>query len=744
VTFAQPHPWWALIAVLAVIAAIAWRAGWWAGAQAGPPATTGQRATLVALRALTLLALLAIVMRPVRLTPDPSAQGTFAILLDASRSMGLADTETGARTRLDAAKALVRDRLLPAIGGRFGVDVLTFGEDVRSVPADQVSQVSASAPATDVNRALEAVRRRAAAQTLAGVFVVSDGGFALPEIDVTSSRLDVPVYTLGVGGDVVSRDREVRQLTAGEATVANTAIDLTATVASAGFGTEPIEVRLSASGRPLETRRVAPAGDGVPTEVVFRVAPDATTATLYTVETVPQEGELTVDNNRRSVLVAPPGRARRVLLLEGAPGFEHSFLKRALDQDRGLELDSVVRKGANEQGDETYYVQAPESRARALTSGFPASRQSLFFYDALVLANVDTDRLSRDQLALVAEYVSERGGGLLVLGSRSLEPAAVTGTALEELLPVEVSDRRAAGLARAELATRPLGGVALTADGERHPVMRLADTTAETRTRWANLPPLPAVASVGGARPGATVLAYTAGPGGMSRPLVAIQRYGRGRVLTFTGEAAWRWRMMLPSTDTTYPTFWRQATRWLASSTTDPISLRTRSTGPGRLEVLVDARDENFRPVRDADVQLRVAGTDGPSVTVKAAPERDANGTYRAEVRLPAGAARIDVDASARGTTLGRATGWALAGPDDAELIEPRRNDAQLKRLAERFGGRLLQPADAASIVNDVRIRRASTAALIEHDAWHTSVALACLVALLVLEWSLRRSWGLR
>ena len=66
--------------------------------------------------------------------------------------------------------------------------------------------------------------------------------------------------------------------------------------------------------------------------------------------------------NTRSVLVAPQTGKRRLLVVEGAPGFEHTFLKRALSDDPGLEVDAVVRKGQNDDGRDTFYVQAAPSR----------------------------------------------------------------------------------------------------------------------------------------------------------------------------------------------------------------------------------------------------------------------------------------------------------------------------------------------------------------------------------------------
>ena len=68
----------------------------------------------------------------------------------------------------------------------------------------------------------------------------------------------------------------------------------------------------------------------------------------------------------------------------------------------------------------------------------------------------------------------------------------------------------------------------VTAEGESHPVMRIGDTPVATRKLWSALPALAASAALGGARPGATVLAVTAAPGGGVYPVVAVQPYGRG------------------------------------------------------------------------------------------------------------------------------------------------------------------------------------------------------------------------
>src|SRR5213075_2327789 len=108
------------------------------------------------------------------------------------------------------------------------------------------------------------------------------------------------------------------------------------------------------------------------------VSPARGAATVYSVEIPAASGELTTDNNVRRVLVQPPARVRHVLFVEGAPGFEHSFMTRAWALDPALDVDAIVRKGKNELGADTFYIQAAQARTDALSAGFPGRTEALF------------------------------------------------------------------------------------------------------------------------------------------------------------------------------------------------------------------------------------------------------------------------------------------------------------------------------------------------------------------------------
>lgn len=735
--FAVALPWWGY--VLAVAAALFF--AWLAYVRVSVELTGRQRALLTALRAAALLLIVIFLLRPVRFErAENPRDNVVPILVDISRSMRLADA--GGPSRIEQAQALAAD-LRRTLSTDFRVQLFTFGE---SLARSETAAFAASARRSDLSGALNALADRTRGERMAGIIVLSDGGDTAGEEAGSTRPLGAPVFAIGIGANADVRDREIVNLTAGEPLLADSAVDLSVSATSSGFATQPIELRMSANGRPLEVRRVTPTADGAPIHEVFTVSPDAESPTVYTVEIPVADGELASENNVRSVLVPPKGRSRRVLVVEGAPGFEHTFLKRALMRDSGIEVDSVVRKGQNEQGRDTFFVQASASRADALAAGYPQRRAELYAYDAILFGNIEGDFFNQEQLTMTADFVGTRGGGLLVLGARSFERVGLLGTPLEEVLPLDLTDRRG-GLARAAATPVPAtNAVALTDDGADHPATRIAATAAESRQRWAKLPALASTFAVGGPRPGAQVLAVTASGGGELRPLLAAQRFGLGRSLVFAGEASWRWRMMLPSSDTTYETVWRQAVRWLSAGAPDPITIApTSTTLPGTTETVgVLVRTDEFTAIADAEVILRVTAPGGEERSLTAALSDPTEGRYTAAVRFDApGVYRLVADVRRGGQTLGRATRPALIGGADLEMSEPRLNEAVLGRIARASNGRYLSAADAGTLPDVLRAARDESGVTEMRDLWNTGWSLLAVVALLAAEWIVRRRVGL-
>ena len=275
--------------------------------------------------------------------------------------------------------------------------------------------------------------------------------------------------------------------------------------------------------------------------------------------------------------------------------------------------------------------------------------------------------------------------------------------------------------------------------------MRIAATPQESGKQWAALPPLASSSPVGGPRPGATVLAVTQSSNGAPVPLIAIQRYGRGRSLIFAGEASWRWRMLRPSTDRSYEFFWRQAARWLSSDAPDPVTLAIPAdASPGTpIAVQLEARDAAFLPVSDAAVEatLTEPGKEPAPLVLRPA----GTGRFAATmVAATAGLYRVRAEARQGPKLLGVADRWFYVGGSDPEYADPRLNEGFLRRLARQSGGQYVPAGEIDRVLDAVTSAVPQTLEPERRDLWHEPWAFALVIGLLVAEWIVRRIWGMR
>jgi hypothetical protein len=287
----------------------------------------------------------------------------------------------------------------------------------------------------------------------------------------------------------------------------------------------------------------------------------------------------------------------------------------------------------------------------------------------------------------------------------------------------------------------------ITPDGETHPIMRLGQSTEDTRKRWAALPALAASAALGGPRPGAKILALTTAPGGGIFPVVAVQRYGQGRSMIFAGEASWRWKMMVASADRSYDVFWRQAARWLSADSPDPVWVTLpESPEPGDVtSVEIDARDATFAPVPDAVVEASVTAPGGDPAPLRLRRAEAGGGRFTAPLTPDRpGLYRIRAEARRGSASLGTAERWLFVGGADREFADPRLNEGWLRRLARSTGGRYARATDSLQVASWLQASAPQNGPPERRDLWHEPWALMAIILLLSSEWILRRRWGLR
>ena len=772
-------PWAAPLAAvgLALVAWSYWRAG----------STALVRASAAVLKAAGFVALAICLIEPLQsgVRPRPGSN-LFLLLADNSRSLQVYDPGSP-RTRGEE----LRDRLSEKSAWQARLsqdfDVQSYAFDGRLRAVADFAELSLDGDSSALMGSLTALAERFRGRPIAGILLFTDGNAT----DLSTSGSDwkdlPPVYPVVLGTDAELADVSVARISVSQTNFESAPVTIAAEVDCQGLGGRAIVVRVIDEARKeCERRTVKAPTDRRPLVERFQLRPERPGVSFYTVEASldgeeqvadgsRSSAEATLANNRRLLTVDWGGGPYRVLYVGGRPNWEFKFLRRALAEDSELNLVGLVRiarrepkftfrsrpgertnpiyRGFGNQGDEeaAQYDQPVLLRlgiddaddADELRGGFPKSAEDLFRYHAVILDDVESGFFTNEQMSLVQQFVSLRGGGFLMLGGRdSFSKGGYDHTPLGEILPVyldRVEDTRLDEGFR----------LTLTREGWLQPWVRVRATEEEEELRLAEMPGFKAVNRVHAVKPGASVLANVQTTAGASRPALIVQSFGRGRTMALVIGDLWRWHLRRrEGAESDLEKSWRQIVRWLVADVPQRVEVETRRPAErqaGAQRIAVRVRDEKFEPLDNAAVRVRVKTPDGREIELAAqAAERrsgeyettfaaTAPGAYRAEVVV------VAADASEVGR---RETGWVVEPAID-ELRTLRPNRSLLTQLAAATGGELVTADRLDRFVGDLPNRKIPIVESWTYPLWHQWTVFSFAIGCLVGEWGLRRWKGL-
>jgi len=707
----------------------------------------GMKSLFTALKILPLLLVVFCLMEPVIVTSEASPrQGFLLLLFDDSGSMGIQDGGQGL-TRVEAVRRRFRDDgLLEELSSRFRARAYRFS--ARTERVEDVGELDASGVATDIAGALGQAAGEFRDLPVAAVVLVTDGAdnasTGTDKLANATAYLEsqgTPVYTVGVGEERIARDVEILKVAASDRVTEGTITDLVVTLRSAGYDGRSIDLNIKEGGRVVQTVPVRLGRDGDIQRVRVFLSPESPGILEYSAEVAPQDAETIAENNTQAFLLDNRSRTGRVLYVEGYPRREFKFIRRALDEDPRIDMISMVRISP----DGRIYRQGIRDPNRELSAGYPGSRAELFSYDAVVFGDIEAAWFTPEQLRLTEAFVSDRGGGFLMIGGlNSFREGGYAGTPIEDVLPVRLTGGNwAMGIVDHAFLLEP------AEEGINHPLLRFGSTQEENTAIWSSLPELIGYNRVGGVKPGASVLAIDPGVDVLegSNVLLAVQRYGRGRSMAFTGFSTWRWQMHLPSEDQSHERFWRQMIRWTALYAPGRVTVATdRSNYSGHEPVVIESRlfDREFEPVDGATVWAHVTGPAGRSEAVQLEWTLGKSGLYRGEFRPELGGVhKVEVSVRTDEDGLLRdQTGFTVA-PSAAEFTNAELHAEDLERLAESTGGAYLPLSEADRLTEMIRPVEDTATSTRERDLRDAPFLFAAILLFLGTEWFLRRQKGL-
>ena len=209
----------------------------------------------------------------------------------------------------------------------------------------------------------------------------------------------------------------------------------------------------------LERQEALAAGDDKPLGFRFQFRPEHKGVSFYQVKAFAaadepkQDGagsgeerstEQTLANNSRLVVIDQGSGPYQVLYVSGRPDWEFKFLRRALDEDEQIQLVGLMRIARRqpkfdfrsarsqstsplfdgfdhpdpdtaERADQPVLIRLGQlpGRGRAARRLSQDRRRSSIATTRIVIDDIEADFFTPDQLALLRNFVSVRGGGLL-------------------------------------------------------------------------------------------------------------------------------------------------------------------------------------------------------------------------------------------------------------------------------------------------------------------------------------------
>ena len=718
------------------------------------PLSRSVRASLTALRATILVLLFLGLLQPILTTFHVIPQETYvALLVDDSSSMTIGDM-AGGQTRGEYAAGLVfdEDGLAQQFERSFQTRIFRFHQDTARI--SDVEDLSQSGVQSSIGQSLMHAAEELEGRPLAGIVLISDGANndepASQDSLQVAERLaadKIPVFTVGIGQETIPKDIEIVSVKSARTVLDGAIFSIEIGLANEGYPNREVELLVEDADQLVASKKVVLGNSGTIGRFYMEVTPDREDYILYNIRVKREDDEVILENNQRSFLVDNRPRDRvDVLYVEGHPRNEYKFIQRALQTDPAIRLATYLQTGPRK------FLRQNLNSPSELAEGYPTELKDLYQYEAIIFGDIPATFFSAEQLAITEKFVSDRGGGFLNIG---VTEEAFINTPIADLLPVTL-------LRKEQLPTYLQGGrrkgdhptgenfpIQLTRDGKRSALLRLDAEDRTNETLWRELPTLQGIDVTGRAKPGAQVLAlhpklkYQNTP----LPVIATERFGRGRTMAITTASTWRWQMLLPLENDSHERLWRQILRWLTNSSPARVEMKLKKQAyhvGDPIEILVSVSDDDYQPENDATVWLQYRDPTGAEVETQLKWQIEDNGLYSGMVTSKEeGIAEINITATSDQGEVGKTSEGILVTASRREYNDAAMDGGLLRRIAATSGGRFYTPENVRRLVKEMEYSPSRHAKQEHRDAWDMPIILALLVLLFCLEWGIRRAKGL-
>lgn len=650
-------------------------------------------------------------------------QGSKIILaIDTSKSMLQNDMEK--ISRLDYVKKIFKQIswLEKSKVGDISIQHFSFHETANAITPGNIIKLNADGISTNLHNLIKNISADSNdGKICKGLILFSDGrdhsGKSNEIIANMAEANKFPIYSLPVGSEGFLRDVEVNVSNLNSFCFAKQPFYIESEIKTLGCEYENLKVSLYRNETLVDSLTIN-TKELKSHQVLFKVQEEKAGLIAYKIYVNPIHEEQDIFNNESFVFLNVIDRKVKLLLLEGSPHWDTTFLQRTLQRNSKLEIDSIIQ-----------YAPKRVHQIRQTTGTkilqIPATVEEYSFYDVVLLGKNIDEILSKDNILQLSEYIQKAGGIVLSFRgnsfSKDIQPDFMPGFWSTDINKYKLTSEEDDDLDRFEpfvnlkTAFKNTGGPKI--DGVFNATQKKALTS-------------PMMAFVNNKK---EVL-----PGAFYR------RHGMGQVLSFGISGSWHWAFHT-ETDMEHKEsdqFWEQCILWLISKSN--FRPGEKFIFSGHSTTMNVGKPFNFYltskyPINNkqnpkvtifhkgkAILEIGLTSKNSQDFTGSFIPQE--KGSYKAELNFDNSKSELP---------------FVIYGINIEEK-EVAADYDNLSKLSALTNGKILSVKDLETFIDSIHTEISSAPKNEEfYSIWDNTKLLLMILALFSLDWFFRRRWGL-
>ncbi len=539
-----------------------------------PAVNPAKKYLLVSLRTLALLFLLFIFFEPIlTLAKKVVLEPKNLIFIDNSKSI-LINDNTNRKQHIE--------KFLIDVGEKDLIKnstVYSFGSKVNQVYKDSLSQFNFNEGNTNFSKIFSSIKNEN--QNISSIVIVSDGDINEGENPLfTAEKMNIPVYTIGIGDTTKRNDVEVKKVLHNEYIYNETPTTILAAISNSGFTGKNVKVSLFENATLIKQKDLILSQDGIQ-NVNFEYTPKTSGEKKLTVVVNNQDGEFTYANNKKVFYINVLSNKIKILILAGTPSPDLSFIKNTLESDKNLSVKSITQISQDK------FLER-NNRNALIDSA-----------DIFFLISFPSRQTSNDMLNKVKNEISQKDKPFFFLLSE--------GTDITKLNALQKELGFTAGS-----PTQNYNEVQPYISGTELNNPLIQNNSQNILEAWNNLPPVFQLNTNFIAKPECEVVAKIKEKNvPLNTPLILTRKVGKQRSIYVLAKDVWKWKLQTTDENLNlYDSFILNSAKWLNTNENKKnvnikTSKKTYSLGEP-VEFSAEVYDESLNPVSDAEIKVQI------------------------------------------------------------------------------------------------------------------------------------------